>query len=167
MSLFIIGYTNAGKVASVNFNRGIGGSPMWASLPFDSNSKTFVAKNEMDQLILSEAQSSSEWPLTLSDRPPTPEISQPDWKKFRRGMWPDAGYRRLVRDTSDKEGRIDLKIAAGVGTDDYTWLKMLWDSCVEGLTNKPSTTEISSWNILASSAAMPLSFGADGKMLLS
>lgn len=90
-----------------------------------------------------------------------------DWKQFRRGMWADAGFKRLTKDTSDRESKEDLKIAAAVGTTDWGWIKTLWDACVDGLTTKPTSTEINRWKTITSAASMPFSFGTDGKMILT
>ena len=78
---FKISYTDKGNVLCIHFNRGSETEPMWATLPFNPQTKRFEPQSDIDKQLLEEAQSLPEWvKLDLSDRAPTPiPPPAPDW----------------------------------------------------------------------------------------
>lgn len=169
MSRLLISYGADGKPALVHFNRGTQTEPIWARLPFNPANKTFTESDRFVQEM--RAWQSEGNAVDLSDRASTPQAPGLDWKKFRRTMLTNAGFRRMTRETANKDDVIDLKVAAGIGGDDWDLLKVMWDSCVDGLTVKPTAAEIAAWNTIAANSKLegsrqPFNFGADGKLVL-
>lgn len=163
-----ISYNLEGKPQLVNFL--LRGS--YLELPFNPTTKTINWRQQDQELKTAfEQWVGSGGVLDLSDRAPSPQTPALDWKQFRKGMMPNAGFRRMTRDSADKESVVDLKIAAGIGTEEWTQLKSLWDACVDGLVIKPTAAEITSWNAVVNGARIgtapaPFIFGSDGKLVL-
>jgi hypothetical protein len=168
MSRVLISYGPDGRPTLIHFNVGTT-DPVWARLPFNPTNKTF---SESDPLTIQLRQwEATNGAINLSDRAPSPQTPDLDWKQFRRTMWPNAGFRRMVKDSTDKDSVVDLKVAAGIATEDWMWLKLLWDACVDGLAVKPTAAEITSWNAVVNGARVgtipaPFTFGSDGKLVL-
>ncbi|MBE9193258.1 hypothetical protein IQ230_23510 [Gloeocapsopsis crepidinum LEGE 06123] len=73
-----IAYSQQGKPQFIHYNRGTQESPMWASLPFNSDTKEFEPQSPMDFTLMSEVEALEEWQtLDLSDRPAATDASTP------------------------------------------------------------------------------------------
>ncbi|PIG94592.1 hypothetical protein [Gloeocapsopsis sp. IPPAS B-1203] len=88
-----ISYNQQGQPQFVHFNRGTQESPMWASLPFNSDIKEFNPRSPMDFTLMNEVEDLAEWKaLDLSDRPAATDTNTP--------LEPDyPGLTAAVRDT--------------------------------------------------------------------
>jgi hypothetical protein len=168
-------YSSDGKPATIHLNRGTETDPMWATLPFDSTTKTFIPQTELDQQLLRETQQLGEWKtLDLSDRPPelTPP-PLPDWNKFRTSILGDIAYNRMRMATLGTPAELAgtrLENIAMAAPDNWEIIAGQW-SILLGYTiaqKKPTASEVAQWNMSADDANMPFTFDRDtGAIVLS
>lgn len=74
-------YNNFGHLELVYYNCGTLDNPMWATLPYNSKTKTFEPQSDLDKQLLAEAQSLPEWAtLDLKDETPiATSLPEPNW----------------------------------------------------------------------------------------
>lgn len=112
------------------------------------------------------------WNGTSFMRPPAAK-PDPDWGAFNRAILPNAAYNRMTESSTNRGAvrRLEsIAISAGVSGsqyENYDIIAMLWNAMIEGvpILNKPTSQEIAEWRAIASSAFMPFSFDANGKMV--
>lgn len=170
MSKFRISYNESGKPLEIHYNKG-SDSPMWATLPFIASSKTFSPKNEIDQILLSEAQALPEWAtLNLSDRPPTPVILPPDFATFARIVERSSFWKGKIRKTLQDKAFTELVNMMGViaiaGTtpERIQDLLSLWNEVVASLSVGVTiaASDITFLNTTATDNRVPILFASNG-----
>jgi hypothetical protein len=107
--------------------------------------------------------SAKEWILP----PPPPEpLPQPDYLGFRVGMLRDAGYDRVTL-ASNVLRVTRMETAVSQNPPELPIVAAMWGVLIDELSDKPTAAEIKSWNAIASSTNVPLTFGKNGKMNLA
>jgi hypothetical protein len=101
--------------------------------------------------------------IPLSQPEPKP---LPDWISFRLGFLNDAGYKR-VRSLVDLKLVIDLQDVVSSEHPSLEIIQKCWNAVIDAvLVNKPTTSEISTWNKLAKDTSMNFSFSSNGKIVV-
>lgn len=163
-------YDSAGKALLAHVNRGTDADPMWAQLPFDPVTKTFVPKSEAETQLTQEAQSTPEWPLDLSDRPPTPVVLPPDFATFARSVERSNFWKNKIRKTlqdrafTELVNMMGIVAIAGATPERMQDLFSLWNEVVSsltvGITIAPA--DVTFLNTAATDNRVPIVFASNG-----
>lgn len=96
------------------------------------------------------------------------ESPSADWSNFLIELLNNNGYKR-VRSLVDLKLVIDLQDVIGQ-QQPVESIQKCWDALIDSVLlnvlNKPTSTEISSWNKIAKDNALPITFNSTGKIIL-